>query len=187
MLDRHAERPSLWVDIHTSHVVDCVSMVTAAYTYEPDEPTIKPKKTRAPRKPKEASSAFSSTQAFVSFYDAHIRPCAPSDKLGIYIQIERLMRDGLTAEQLQTALSCYANDPYRKSGDIRFTKRIRSFFNKVTILEWQRPMATRSRVSDDRLAALDRAATAPRIDVARPSIDRFQTKATEETHEDLQP
>lgn len=84
---------------------------------------------------------------YVTFYDEHIRKHSASEKLGVIRQIRNLLNQGITEEQIQRALQNYADDPFRKSGDQRFSKNIRSFFNSVNILQWQEPMK-RSRRPD---------------------------------------
>lgn len=111
---------------------------------------------------------------YIATYEEQIRPCSPFDRTIAFKQIKRLLASGITEEQILTAIRLYANDPWRKGGDSRHSKSIRSFFCESTIREWQTPRPTRNPLSTVELKT-----------GVRPNPDRFPTYHDEEEYEEL--
>ena len=95
-----------------------------------------------------------------TFYYKKVRPHSPQESRGIFQQLQRLLKKGITPEMLQIAVENYANDPWVKSIDPRTRKNIRSFFAYENVLLWQKPVQrpqaqTKARSPEQALDALE--------------------------------
>lgn len=75
----------------------------------------------------------------MKYYNEKIKPHSKSQCVGVLRNIQRLLASGTALEDIALALENYANDPWRKANDLRYTKAIRSFFMPDVIAEWQTP------------------------------------------------
>jgi hypothetical protein len=95
---------------------------------------------------------------FKTFFLQNIKSVSDREQLGVIRQIQRIVAKGVTHEQIAIALRNYADDPFRKESDERFTKNIMSFFTETCIKEWQTPLPvsrTRERRQSPELDRLD--------------------------------
>lgn len=107
-----------------------------------------------PRKKPEQSALFEPPQAdlgtpkqrptrelwrFVRFYCQNIRAQSAEDCKGVIRAIQRMVDKGIGLEDIAQALENYAEDPWRKQQDPRYSKPIRAFFKPEVIREWLTP------------------------------------------------
>lgn len=128
-----------------------------------NRPELKPKRTRELRQPaaedgKDQSRKCSQRDLarIVDVYCTQVRAHSRAQLLGIFQQLRRIVDgQGLTLDQLQTAMDHYIADIETTQLDIRFRKNIRTFFTIENVKAWQQPLVRRNANREHQDPALD--------------------------------
>ncbi len=91
-------------------------------------------------KPPSAQRTTRELGRFLKYYKEKIRDYTADESVGVIRNIQRMLDNGITAEDIATALHNYAEDEYRKASHPTFTMSVRKFFSQAKIQEWITPV-----------------------------------------------